>query len=73
MSYTPCFALFVNQPIETHVVLSLLGNQIKENKIGKACETHGQEDKSGVRLESLKEKGRLQDIGVDGWVILQRI
>jgi hypothetical protein len=28
--------------------LSLLGDQIKEKKIGEACETHGQEDRISI-------------------------
>jgi hypothetical protein len=43
-----CFALFVNQPIEIYVILPLLDDQIKENKLGEACETRGQEDRTSI-------------------------
>jgi len=41
------------------------GDQIKEDEMGRACGTHG-ERRSACRVGNLRERNRLEDIGVNG-------
>jgi hypothetical protein len=43
----------------------LIGDQIKENETGGACNTHGR-DKKCIQTENLKGRDHLEELGIDG-------
>jgi hypothetical protein len=52
------------------------GDQIKKNEIGQACSVYGREEMcvhTGFWWGALREKEILEDIGVDGSIILESV
>ena len=47
-----------------------LGYQIK-NELGGIQDTNGEEEHIGVWWGNLRWRGHLEDLGVDGWIILK--
>jgi len=52
-----------------------LGNQIKEDEMGRVCNMHGAQDKTKHDFwwGNLKERDHLKDLGMDEMMILKRI
>jgi hypothetical protein len=50
-----------------------LDNQFKENEMGGACSTNGRDEKCVQKFwsENLKGRDHLEDLGVDGRIILE--
>jgi hypothetical protein len=51
-------------------VYAHFGDQVNENKIGRACGTYGEELYIGYWWGSQKERGHLKDLSADGRIIL---
>jgi hypothetical protein len=50
------------------------GDEVKEDKMGGACNTHGINEKCiNVWSENVKGRGHSEDLGVDGKIITDRI
>jgi len=52
-----------------------LGDQIEKNEMDRACSTYGSEERCilGFWWGNLRERGHLEDPGVDGQIILRWI
>ena len=48
----------------------LFEDQVEKNEIGGACSTYGREVHTGFWWGNLGERDHLQDLGVDGVIIL---